>query len=794
MDFSETLIAASQNERQKTAPSSYYRAKFDPPKKEQKQKSLSANIQKFLAKKEEEERIKAQEANRKREELLAMRDPKATRKIQKMLKVIKSANKSVLADAIDTENTAVTRDGPDQPDEDDYGYTSQEASALYQKMMEKYSKAPVEEKFPSSGKSGARDLNKARDRVREALLRQQEEEEGPHRRTRKPKEGSSYEPEKESYTAREEEEKKEERPKVRKPLPPPLDFNQLLKIAAEKKSQPLVIPVKKSEKEPEPERLMTKKQKREYEEEQARREARQRRLQEKESGSKDPKTERSRPQNPTNQHNKPTQAVFNRIPKLSEREKNVSTNKTSSNDDIRKVGESKDDYLSTKMAHSKPKEGTPKLSVSKSKHVSDSSEYRKAELKHSNAERMPNGKSTHKEKTGYEEPQRSKLESYLKQKKLEDTKNLFGDRSSSKQLSKSSSNNSIASKDSRNVMKPKQSDHLHSDKRKETSSSQSGSQVKSSNVRPSLPPSKTDDGKWRQPEGKSTSKSQPPLESKQRPMSSSDRRPRPPVVENRPRAPVSDNRPRPTVSENKSRPPTLSDNKSRPPPVSANKSRPLSVSDNKSRPVSASEPNRSKPISMSENKSRPLPAVQNKLRPSPVNDSKLKTLPQQNPKKFSEKSRPFPPPDVRGTNGVAKVRLPQEGKSGAVRQFPPPDMRPARKFPPPGMKQRNKSHAPKRRLDSESEYDSELDDFIDDGPADAQDVSSYIRDIFGYDRNKYKDFDDDDHNMESNFAQVMREEYISKKIGILEDLEDMRLEAEEKKKKAKKRRRLDDED
>lgn len=81
-----------------------------------------------------------------------MRDPKALRKIQKTLKTIKSANKSVLADAIDTENTAVTLDGPMQPDHDDYGYESQEAAAIYQKMMEKYSKIPDEPKFPVSSK------------------------------------------------------------------------------------------------------------------------------------------------------------------------------------------------------------------------------------------------------------------------------------------------------------------------------------------------------------------------------------------------------------------------------------------------------------------------------------------------------------------------------------------------------------------------------------------------------------------------------------------------------------------
>lgn len=105
-----------------------------------------------MAKKDEEERQKKIEEQRKRKELLAMRDPKDLRKIQKTLKVIKSANKSVIADAIDRDNTAVTREGPDQPDQDDYGYESQEAAAIYEKMMEKYSKMPDEPKFPVGSK------------------------------------------------------------------------------------------------------------------------------------------------------------------------------------------------------------------------------------------------------------------------------------------------------------------------------------------------------------------------------------------------------------------------------------------------------------------------------------------------------------------------------------------------------------------------------------------------------------------------------------------------------------------
>lgn len=37
--------------------------------------------------------------------------------------------------------------------------------------------------------------------------------------------------------------------------------------------------------------------------------------------------------------------------------------------------------------------------------------------------------------------------------------------------------------------------------------------------------------------------------------------------------------------------------------------------------------------------------------------------------------------------------------------------------------------------DDDSEYDSEMDDFIDDGP-DEQNYSHYIKEIFGYDKSR----------------------------------------------------------
>ena len=70
--------------------------------------------------------------------------------------------------------------------------------------------------------------------------------------------------------------------------------------------------------------------------------------------------------------------------------------------------------------------------------------------------------------------------------------------------------------------------------------------------------------------------------------------------------------------------------------------------------------------------------------------------------------------------------------------------------------------------EDEDEYDSELDDFIDDGHEEgSEDYSKYISEIFGYDKTKYKNIDEDDAAMESNFAQQLKEEYVSTKIGEL---------------------------
>jgi len=103
-------------------------------KKEVKDKKLSSNVKKFLEKKEAEERKKAEEAKAKKEKLLDLRrgDKKATRTVNSMLHRTKSANKAVVAEAVNRRDTAHTLAGRDQCDEDDYGYESASARAFFE--------------------------------------------------------------------------------------------------------------------------------------------------------------------------------------------------------------------------------------------------------------------------------------------------------------------------------------------------------------------------------------------------------------------------------------------------------------------------------------------------------------------------------------------------------------------------------------------------------------------------------------------------------------------------------------
>lgn len=152
-------------------------------------------------------------------------DKKATRRVNVMLKRTKSANQSVIQDAVDKDNTAVTLAGPSQPDEDDYGYVSQEASAFYDKLMEKYSKMPEEPKFSlEKKKKVSTNLNSTKERVKAALEREQEEAMMPHKRKRKRKDEGEGHDVRSSSPVEEKEVAPAAPPKPKFKAPPPMNF------------------------------------------------------------------------------------------------------------------------------------------------------------------------------------------------------------------------------------------------------------------------------------------------------------------------------------------------------------------------------------------------------------------------------------------------------------------------------------------------------------------------------------------------------------------------------------------
>ncbi|KAM9278653.1 protein SPT2 homolog [Morus bassanus] len=92
----------------------------------------------------------------------------------------------------------------------------------------------------------------------------------------------------------------------------------------------------------------------------------------------------------------------------------------------------------------------------------------------------------------------------------------------------------------------------------------------------------------------------------------------------------------------------------------------------------------------------------------------------------------------------------------------------------------------KRQIDDDDddEYDSEMDDFIEDEGEPQEEISKHIREIFGYDRKRYKDESDYAlRYMESSWREQQKEEARSLRLGVQEDLEELRREEEELKRK-----------
>ncbi|KAK9410064.1 protein SPT2 like [Crotalus adamanteus] len=125
----------------------------------------------------------------------------------------------------------------------------------------------------------------------------------------------------------------------------------------------------------------------------------------------------------------------------------------------------------------------------------------------------------------------------------------------------------------------------------------------------------------------------------------------------------------------------------------------------------------------------------------------------------------------------------EKPKMNGMRPFPNhrPGI-PPQGFPRPSLPPITSSY--KRKFEDEDEYDSEMEDFIDDEGEPQEEISKHIREIFGYDRSKYKDESDYAlRYMESTWKEQQKEEARSLRLGVQEDLEEQKREEEELKRK-----------
>jgi len=191
----------------------------------------------------------------------------------------------VISEAVDSKNTSVTLSGRKQCDEDDYGYESKASADFYDKLMSKYEADPDDPmaKFSKSKARELKDIQGAKDRMKQALRREEEDISTPGKRRRRKKE-TSVEDEgfidssvdrhksnlkKEDLISKDKKRKEEEARRKRianaKKAPPPVDFNSLLKLANEKKDIPVKIEKKVEKKDGEfGDRPMTKREKEEF--------------------------------------------------------------------------------------------------------------------------------------------------------------------------------------------------------------------------------------------------------------------------------------------------------------------------------------------------------------------------------------------------------------------------------------------------------------------------------------------------------------------------------------------------
>ncbi|NWW76834.1 SPT2 protein, partial [Climacteris rufus] len=126
------------------------------------------------------------------------------------------------------------------------------------------------------------------------------------------------------------------------------------------------------------------------------------------------------------------------------------------------------------------------------------------------------------------------------------------------------------------------------------------------------------------------------------------------------------------------------------------------------------------------------------------------------------------------------VTRPSNGQMNGMRPFP--GHRPV--LHPQGLGRPPIGYKRQIEDDDDDEYDPEMDDFIEDEGEPQEEISKHIREIFGYDRKRYKDESDYAlRYMESSWREQQKEEARSLRLGVQEDLEELRREEEELKRK-----------
>ncbi|KAI8900627.1 hypothetical protein BC833DRAFT_581192 [Globomyces pollinis-pini] len=103
---------------------------------------------------------------------------------------------------------------------------------------------------------------------------------------------------------------------------------------------------------------------------------------------------------------------------------------------------------------------------------------------------------------------------------------------------------------------------------------------------------------------------------------------------------------------------------------------------------------------------------------------------------------------------------------------------------------RYQSRDPPRKIKrNRQEYSEDDESLSDHGRYKQSKVSSIIQNIFGYNRNRYHDEDEDSSDMEAGLEDVIREEKRSSRIGKMEDMEEERRELEREERLRMKRQR-----